>query len=401
MTNSVTQAPPAFPMPRSCPFGPPPQYEQVRREAPISRVTLQDGKQAWLITGHAFARKFLSSDKISSNRANPGFPQLIPGVASVPLKGTIVAMDPPEHSQHRRMITNEFTVKRVKQMRPAIQRITDRSIDEMLAGPLPADLVEALSLPVPSLVICELLGVPYADRGQFQGRTKIILSRNSTSEQRRDTALWLRQYINGLVVGKETEPGEDLLSRLIDKYRDIDAYDREALTGIGLLLLVGGHETTANMISLSVASLLDDPELLAGLRERPERTPQIVEELLRFHSIVDNATSRVVIEDFELDGVTFHAGDGVIVAAAAANHDPDVFTRPDQIDIDRGARHHLAFGFGIHQCLGQNLARLELEVVLNTLFARIPNLALADTVERLPFKSDALVYGIHRLPVTW
>ncbi|MFB4268466.1 cytochrome P450 [Nonomuraea sp. GTA35] len=364
-------------------------------------MTLQDGKQAWLITGHAFARKFLSSDKISSNRANPGFPQLIPGVASVPLKGTIVAMDPPEHSQHRRMITNEFTVKRVKQMRPEIQRITDRSIDEMLAGPRPADLVEALSLPVPSLVICELLGVPYADRGQFQGRTKLILSRNATSEQRRDTALWLRQYINGLVVGKETEPGEDLLSRLIDKYHDIDAYDRETLTGIGLLLLVGGHETTANMISLSVASLLDDPELLAGLRERPERTPQLVEELLRFHSIVDNATSRVVVEDFELDGVTFRAGDGVIVAAAAANHDPDVFTRPDQIDVDRGARHHLAFGFGIHQCLGQNLARLELEVVLNTLFARIPDLALADPVERLPFKSDALVYGIHRLPVTW
>ncbi|GAA2880530.1 cytochrome P450 [Nonomuraea rubra] len=401
MTNAATQTPPAFPMPRSCPFGPPPQYAQARREAPISRVTLQDGKQAWLITGHAFARQFLSSDKISSNRANPGFPQLIPGVASVPLKGTIVAMDPPEHSQHRRMITNEFTVKRVKQMRPEIQRITDRSIDEMLAGPRPADLVEALSLPVPSLVICELLGVPYADRGRFQGRTKIILSRNSTSEQRRDTALWLRQYINGLVVGKETEPGEDLLSRLIDKYRDIDAYDRETLTGIGLLLLVGGHETTANMISLSVASLLDDPELLAGLRERPERTPQLVEELLRFHSIVDNATSRVVVEDFELDGVTFRAGDGVIVAAAAANHDPDVFTRPDQIDVDRGARHHLAFGFGIHQCLGQNLARLELEVVLNTLFARIPNLALADPVERLPFKSDALVYGVHRLPATW
>ncbi|MEO3795872.1 cytochrome P450 [Nonomuraea sp. B10E15] len=168
-----------------------------------------------------------------------------------------------------------------------------------------------------------------------------------------------------------------------------------------LLLLVGGHETTANMISLSVASLLDDPKLLAGLRERPERTPQLVEELLRFHSIVDNATSRVVVEDFELGGIAFRAGDGVIVAAAAASHDPDVFARPDQIDVDRGARHHLAFGFGIHQCLGQNLARLELEIVLNTLFARIPDLALADPVERLPFKSDALVYGIHRLPVTW
>ncbi|MGP3937786.1 cytochrome P450 [Nonomuraea sp. KM88] len=401
MTISAAQTPPAFPMPRSCPFGPPPQYAQVRQEAPISRVTLQDGTQAWLITGHAFAREFLSSNKISSNRANPGFPQLVPGVASVPLKGTIVAMDPPEHSQHRRMITNEFTVRRVKQMRPEIQRITDRSIDEMLAGPRPADLVEALSLPVPSLVICELLGVPYVDRGQFQSRTKIILSRNSTGDQRRDTALWLRQYINDLVAGKEAEPGEDLLSRLIDKYCDIDAYDRETMTGIGLLLLVGGHETTANMISLSVASLLDDPKLLAGLRERPERTPQLVEELLRFHSIVDNATSRVVVEDFELGGITFRAGDGVIVAAAAASHDPDVFARPDQIDVDRGARHHLAFGFGIHQCLGQNLARLELEIVLNTLFARIPDLALADPVERLPFKSDALVYGIHRLPVTW
>ncbi|GAA3166641.1 hypothetical protein GCM10020001_110050 [Nonomuraea salmonea] len=137
------------------------------------------------------------------------------------------------------------------------------------------------------------------------------------------------------------------------------------------------------------------------MRERPEQTPQLVEELLRFHSVVDNATSRVVVEDFELDGIAFRAGDGVIVAAAAAGHDPDVFARPDRIDVDRGARHHLAFGFGIHQCLGQNLARLELEIVLNTLFARVPTLALAEPVERLPFKTDALVYGIHRLPVTW
>ncbi|MFI6294826.1 cytochrome P450 [Nonomuraea sp. NPDC050790] len=387
-----------YPMPRSCPFGPPPQYAQVRQEAPISRVTLRDGTRAWLITGHALAREFLSSDRISSDRLNPGFPQLVPGVASVPLKGTLVAMDPPEHSRHRRMITNEFTVKKVRRMRPEIQRIADRAIDELLAGPRPADLVEALSLPVPSLVICELLGVPYADRGLFQGRTKVILSRHSTVEQRRDAAIWLRRYVGELVAGKESAPGEDLLSRLIGKYRDIDAYDRETLTGIGLLLLVGGHETTANMISLSVVSLLEDPGLRAGL---PERAPQLVEELLRFHSIVDNATSRVVVEDFALGGVTFRAGDGVIVAAAAASHDPEVFARPDRIDVERGGRHHLAFGFGIHQCLGQNLARLELEIVLNTLFARIPDLALAEPVERLPFKTDALVYGMHRLPVTW
>jgi len=401
MTNSAAQTSPAFPMPRTCPFGPPPQYEQIRREAPLSRVTLQDGKEAWLITGHVLAREFLSNDKISSDRTNPDFPQVTPGVAALPLKGAIISMDPPEHSRHRRMITNEFTVKRVKAMRPQIQQITDQVIDDLLAGPRPADLVEALALPVPSLVICELLGVPYADRDQFQSRSRIMLSRSTTGEQRRDTALWLRQYIDGLVAGKETEPGDDLLSRLIDKYRDLGTYDRDTLTGMGLLLLIGGHETTANMISLSVASLLDDPGLLDGLRQRPERTPQLVEELLRFHSVVDIATTRVVVEDFELGGVTLHAGDGVIVAAAAASHDPEVFAGPDVIDVDRGARHHLAFGFGVHQCIGQNLARLELEIVLNTLFARVPDLALADTMASLPLKSDALVYGVHRLPVTW
>jgi len=401
MTDSDTQTSPAFPMPRSCPFGPPPEYEQIRREAPLSRVTLQDGKEAWLITGHVLAREFLSSDKISSDRTNPDFPQVTPGVAALPLEGAIISMDPPEHSRHRRMITNEFTVKRVKRMRPQIQQITDQVIDDLLAGPRPADLVEALSLPVPSLVICELLGVPYADRDQFQGRSGTMLSRSTTGEQRRDAALWLRQYIDGLVAGKETEPDDDLLSRLIDKYRDLGTYDRDALTGMGLLLLIGGHETTANMISLSVVSLLDDPGLLDGLRHRPERTPQLVEELLRFHSVVDTATMRVVVEDFELGGVTLHTGDGVIVAAAAASHDPEVFARPDVIDVDRGARHHLAFGFGVHQCIGQNLARLELEIVLNTLFARVPDLALADTVASLPLKSDAFVYGVHRLPVTW
>ncbi|MFD0559059.1 cytochrome P450 [Stackebrandtia endophytica] len=401
MTDPATSNPPPFPMPRTCPFGPPPQYEQIRREAPISRVTLQDGKQAWLITGHAVAREFLSSNRISSSRANPDFPQVAPGVATVPLKGAIIAMDPPEHSHHRRMITNEFTVKRVKRMRPQIQQITDRAIDDLLARPKPADLVEALSLPVPSLVICELLGVPYTDREQFQSRSQIMLSRRSTADQRRDAALWLLQYLNGLVAGKEAERGDDLLSRLIDKYRDIDAYDRQTVAGMGLLLLIGGHETTANMISLSVVSLMEDPQLLDGLRRQPERTPQLVEELLRFHSVVDVATSRVVVEDFELGGVGFRAGDGVIVAAAAASHDPAVFTGPDTIDVERGARHHLAFGFGVHQCIGQNLARLELEIVLNTLFARVPDLALAEPVERLPYKQDALVYGIHRLPVTW
>jgi cytochrome P450 len=403
MVDTATADLPAFPMPRpsGCPIGAPPQYRTLQQHCPVSKVRHPDGSWSWLITDYALAKQLLTHPHVSSDRAKPGFPALVPGTTAQQRKGVFIGMDPPEHSQHRRMVINEFTVRRIADMRPAIQRITDTMIDDMLAGPRPADLVAALALPVPSLVICELLGVPYSDRDMFQALSRDVLDRTVTPEHRYGVLVELRDYLNMLVVAKEATHSEDLLGRLIEKYRERGEYDREVIIGAGMLMLVAGHETTANMTALSVLSLLTDQELRDTIMADPQRTPALVEELLRFHSITDTATSRTAIGDITIGDATIRAGEGIIISGAAANHDPTVFSDPDQIDLDRGGRHHLGFGYGIHQCLGQNLARVELEIVLNTLLAKVPDLRLAVPVKELEFKSKAVIYGLEQLPVTW
>jgi cytochrome P450 len=314
---------------------------------------------------------------------------------------SLISMDAPEHGPARRAVVGEFTVKRIQAMQPRIQQIVDGCIDALLATPRPADLVEALSLPVPSLVICELLGVPYRDHAFFQSRTGRFIRRTTSQEERTAAVDELRSYLDELVTEKEQEPGDDLLGRQIRKQREKGAIDHEALVSLAFLLLVAGHETTANMISLGTLALLENPRSLAAIRQDPGRTPGAVEELLRYFTIVEFATSRVAVEDVELGGVLIRAGEGVVGLGNAANHDPAVFEHPDELDVERGARHHVAFGYGPHQCLGQNLARAELQIVFDTLLRRIPSLALAVPVDELPFKDDANIHGLYQLPVTW
>jgi cytochrome P450 len=305
-------------------------------------------------------------------------------------------MDPPEHGPARRAITGEFTVRRVAELRPRIQEIVDELIDAMLAGPQPVDLVRAFSLPVPSLVICQMLGVPYADHDFFQAHTATLVNRDTPPDELQETMKALWAYLAELVHGKIREPGDDVLSR-----RLADGADAEDVIGLAFLLLVAGHETTANMISLGVLALLERPEQLAALLADPSRTPMAVEELLRYFTIVEYGNSRVATDDVELAGTTIRAGEGVVSLSNTADHDPEIFPDADRLKLDRGARNHLAFGYGRHQCLGQNLARLELEIVFSTLFRRMPSLRLAVPAGELPFKNDAEIYGIHRLPVTW
>ncbi|MEO3798379.1 cytochrome P450, partial [Nonomuraea sp. B10E15] len=254
-------------------------------------------------------------------------------------------------------VVGEFTVKRLAALRPRIQDIVDHFVDGMLAtDQRPVDLVQALSLPVPSLVICELLGVPYTDHDFFQSRTTMMVSLASQEDRLRAFAE-LRAYFDDLVTRKESEPGDDLLGRQIARQRQEGALDHTALVSQAFLLLTAGHETTANMISLGVLGLLTHPEQLALIKADPGRTPAAVEELLRYFTITDTVTARVATEDVETGGVSIKAGEGVIVSALSANRDPAAFTNPAELDIERGARHHLAFGYGPHQCLGQNLAR--------------------------------------------
>ncbi|HEX7658090.1 MAG TPA: cytochrome P450 [Pseudonocardiaceae bacterium] len=392
-----------FPLRRTCPFAPPPEYQRFRQEGPVVRIELPSGQQPWLVTRHQEVRALLADPRFSSNRFNPGFPAVFGSSRPQPgrFKPSLIAMDYPEHNPARRRVVGEFTVRRIEAMRPRIQQIVDERIDAMLAGPTPADLVAALSLPVPSLVICELLGVPYSDHEYFQARSATVLNRTLPQETKRAAIDELQDYLDALVTEKEHQPTDDLIGRQIRARREAGDYRHDDVVALTVLLLIAGHETTANMISLGTVVLLENPDQLAIIAADPSRTPAAVEELLRYFTIAEVATSRVALTDVELGGVTIKAGDGVLVLSNSANHDESVFTDPDTLDLLRGARNHVAFGFGPHQCLGQNLARLELRTVFDTLFRRVPGLRLAAPVEELKFKDNAAIYGLHELPVIW
>ena len=398
-----TDEPPEFPMPRAagCPFDPPPALRTLQEAGPLTRVKLWDGSTPWLVTRYAEQRALLSDRRVSADVTRPGYPRQ---AASSGGSGIgFILMDDPEHARLRRMVAAPFVVKRVETMRPRVQRIVDDLIDAMLAGPKPADLVEAFALPVPSLVICDLLGVPYADHAFFQDNSKMLIKRAATPEQRGAAGRNLAEYLDRLLGDKLTEPGDDLLSRLAERVAAGELTRREAAQ-MGVLLLLAGHETTANMIALGTLTLLRNPGQLAALRDTddPKRVAGAVEELLRYLNITHGGRRRVALEDIEVAGRTIRAGEGLIMANDIANRDPDAFAGdPDRLDIDRTARHHVAFGFGVHQCLGQPLARLELQVVYGTLYRRIPTLAPAADLADIPFKHDGFVYGVYELPVTW
>ncbi|WP_433187083.1 cytochrome P450 [Actinoallomurus sp. CA-150999] len=409
MTSTVSPAGPEaaavpeYPMDRAagCPFDPPPDLATAQRQGPLARVRLWDGSTPWLVTRYADQRTLLADPRLSADVERPGYPSSAP-IQPGGSKIGFILMDDPEHARLRRMVTAPFTIKRIEALRPAVQGIVDRLIDEMLAGPKPVDLVEEFALPVPSLVICDLLGVPYTDHDFFQANSKVIIKRTATPEQRMTAMGNLTEYLDRLVGEKLENPGNDLLSGLTGRVK-AGELTRQDAAQIGVLLLIAGHETTANMIALGTLALLEHPDQLALLRDTddPKLVASAVEELLRYLHITHSGRRRVAVEDIELAGQTIRAGEGVILPNDIGNRDPDAFEHPDQLDVRRDARHHVAFGFGVHQCLGQPLARMELQVVYSTLYKRIPTLRLATDLDRIPFKHDGSVYGVYELPVTW
>ncbi|MEU9478698.1 cytochrome P450 [Streptomyces sp. NPDC048191] len=396
---------PSYPIPRAAdrPLDPPPLLGDLRERRPVSRVTLWDGRTAWLVTRHEDVRQALRDPRLSADVRHPSYPFFSKGqVATREMLRSFIRMDPPEHDRHRRMLTPEFRVKHVESMRPGIQETVDRLLDEMIAAGSPADFVTAFALPLPSLVICRLLGVPYADHDFFQRCSAVAFNRESTAEEIRTSREQLTDYLARLVEEKADHPTDDLISRLVTHQEAAGRLTRREVINTGLLLLVAGHETTANMTALSLLDLLRHPEQLGLLRERPERIPGAVEELLRLHSVAHNGLPRVAVEDIEIGGTTVPAGDAVLLSLAAANHDPRVYPDPGRLDVERNARGHVAFGFGVHQCIGQPLARLELQVALATVLRRLPGLRLVhESPADLDCRHSMTIFGLHSLPVAW
>jgi pentalenic acid synthase len=402
MTNTGTTAPEpvAFPQDRTCPYHPPTAYDRLRSARPLTRVTLYDGRDVWVVTGHSAARALLADPRLSSDRTRAAFPAVTERFAAArDRRLALLGLDDPEHRTQRRMLVPSFTLKRAAALRPRIQAIVDRLLDAMEAAGPPVELVSAFALPLPSMVICALLGVPYADHHYFEEQSRRLL-RGPAPADTRDARDRLNAYFEELIDRKREDPGDGLLDELIQEQLREGALDREELVSLAVLLLVAGHETTANMISLGTFTLLRHPEQLAELRADPGLVSAAVEELLRFLSIADGLV-RVATEDIEIAGATIRADEGVLFSTSVINRDTAAFAEPDTLDWHRPARHHVAFGFGIHQCLGQNLARAELEIALRTLFERLPELRLAAPADEIPFKPGDTIQGMLELPVSW
>jgi cytochrome P450 len=397
---------PTFPAKRTDPFGIPQEYAALREERPVTRVRLEDGgSEVWLVTGYRQAREVLGSRRFSSDADRPGFPQAA-RLRQLQERGetfnrTLIRMDPPVHTRYRRMMSPEFVIQRIEAMRPQIQEIADGLLDGLARRTPPADIVQGFALPLPSLVICEVLGVPASERPRFETMSRRLVTQPSSNSPDRfvQVARDFRLYMEDLVARKNAEPGDDLLSRMIE-WEKVGDLTHEEVVDMGRLLLLAGHVTTANMIGLGVVLLLEHPGALAELRADPALAANAVEEVLRHQTLLQGGLRRVAVEDTEVGGQLIRAGEGVIVLIAAANRDAALGSG-DEFDIHRGVRHHLAFGYGFHQCLGQLLARVELQVALVSVAQRFPNLALAVPLERVAVREDGFLHGVRELPVTW
>jgi cytochrome P450 len=385
-------------------FSPIAELREIRETEGVREFVNAFGMRSFLITRHDDIKAVLSDHERFSNTRPPGF-----GVqgAQRPSEeeltatraGNLLGLDPPDHSRLRRMLTPEFTIRRMKRLEPRITEIIDAALDGMESAGPPTDLVENFALPIPSLVICELLGVPYDDREDFQRRSARQLDFSIPMADRMALQRQGRAYMTTLVARARRQPGEDILGMLVREHGD-ELTDDE-LIGVAGLLLLAGHETTSNMLGLGVLALLRHPDQLAAVRDDPDAVGPAVEEMLRWLSIVQTAIPRIATADVEVAGVTIPAGSLVFPSLPAGNRDDAFVDSPETLDIRRGAPGHLAFGHGVHHCLGAPLARMEMRIAFPALLRRFPNLALAEPFEDVQFRSWNFIYGLKSLDVRW
>jgi len=371
------------------------------RQAPVLRTVLPGDTTAWLVTGYEQVREVLLDPRFS--RALVASPDReLRGLELVTAK-SLLGLDPPEHTRLRRLVAGAFTARRMQQLTPQVAAIVDELIDGMLPGPRPADLVSAFSLPLPVRVICRMLGVPAGDQDRFHAWSEALVGDWSRDLAEMEAALdAMCGYIVGLIEVKRAEPADDLISALIAIRDREDRLSEDELVYMCVGILLGGHETTATQINLSLLTLLAHPAQLARLRSDPGLLPGAVEEFMRFVPLSGGLPpGRVTTEEVTLGGVTIPAGEMVFPLFGIANRDPSVFADPDTFDVTRPHGTHMGFGIGAHHCLGAQLARIELQEAFRGLLGRLPGLRLAGGFDELRYKEKMAITSLHELPVTW
>jgi cytochrome P450 len=389
-------------------------FARMRAQSPVTSVITPEGQRAWLITRYEDVRKALADPRLSKDWRKLRAPGFVPDPSVGFLMAHMLNADPPDHTRLRRLVQKAFTPGRVAGLRPRIEAITASLLDAMPAGGSggggsareadPAgdgviDLITEFAFPLPMTVICELLGIPDGDREEFKTWSQVILSSTATFEEYRAAGGAMYQYFTSLLADKRAAPADDLLSALITARDSGDSLDEPELLAMIFLLLVAGHETTVNLIATGTLALLTHPSEFARLRSDPSLLPSAVEELLRYANPLNHATDRYAPEPLDVGGVLIPAGEPVLVVTSSANRDPARFPDPDRLDLGRDASGHVAFGHGIHYCVGAPLARLEGEIAFGALLARFPGLSLAVEPSQLRWRPSSLIHGLETLPV--
>lgn len=385
-----------------CPFDLPVAIARPAAEPRLRRVRIWDGSSPWLVTHHEDVRAVLADQRFSA-AVSSGYPAPSAGVEAL-LKAApnFAAMDDPEHNRFRRTLVSEFTARRIAEWRPTIEAVVGSLIDAMLTGPKPAEFVQDFALRLPLLVISRVLGVPNEKHAFVEEKTAAIFDTRSSGNEGMVAAGALDAYLEQLVDQRLTEPREDLLSRLAQRYVLPGEITQAEAAVLGMSLVTAGHETTANQLALGLMILLDNPEQRAVVRDGDEAAVKTaVEEILRLLTVDHHGRRRVALEDLEVGGVLVRAGEGLIIAVDAANRDPAVFEHPDDFDVTRAQNPHVAFGYGAHMCIGASLARAELLVALPAVLNRLPDVRVVTPPSEIRYRNEMLVYGVENLAITW
>lgn len=394
----------SYPIPRdpACPFEPPASITRLRHEHPVSKVRLWDGNEVWLLTRMSDVRAMLGDDRFSSQSVHEHFPTWSAAIKAQKTTNTsFLRKDKPEHSYERKLWQAFFAPANIAALRPEIQGLVDHAIDQMIAAGKPVDLCRTLALAVPTGVISKLLGIPESDMPFIQNVGTTRTGINSTPQAVQKSLTDLHAYWMKRIQERLTNPGDDLISKLITEEVKTGHTTAENLASMSILVLLAGFGTTADMIAMSTLVLLQNPQTLAKLKADASRTPAILDEILRYTSIAQHGLARVALEDIEIGGQLIRAGEGVVANLASANRDEEFFSNPDRFDDERESRFHVAFGSGSHVCIGAPLARAELQIVIDTLFRRLPDLRLAVPMDAVKYRLEHLFFGVDELLVEW